>query len=193
MSMRKQIHPGASRPSAPLSFHFQQQCLLLFDEVSLICISHRQAKLDQERREQERREKEEEEARQRRLLEEQRARQREEEEREVQARLRAAQEKAQEEERRRRQQEEEEQRRKKEEEERKRKEAEERERWRNEEPDGGGHQPVLMRASKLTTYRALYSFVARNTEELSVDADCLIEVTLDIIVMKTERAAAAEV
>lgn len=31
-------------------------------------------------------------------------------------------------------------------------------------------------APKLTTYRALYSFVARNADELSVDADCLIEV-----------------
>ncbi|XP_070843173.1 intersectin-2a isoform X4 [Chaetodon trifascialis] len=133
----------------------------------------RQTKLDQERREQERREKEEEEARQRRLLEEQRARQREEEEREAQARLRAAQEKAQEEERRRREEEE------KRKEERKRKEEEEEERRRKEEQDRGGQRlsvSVAQRSSKLTTYRALYSFVARNTDELSVDADCLIEV-----------------
>ncbi|XP_076611810.1 intersectin-2a isoform X2 [Chaetodon auriga] len=132
----------------------------------------RQAKLDQERREQERREKEEEEARQRRLLEEQRARQREEEEREAQARLRAAQEKAQEEERRRREEEE------KRKEERKRKEEEEEERRRKEEQDRGGQRSasVAQRSSKLTTYRALYSFVARNADELSVDADCLIEV-----------------
>ncbi|XP_041815040.1 intersectin-2a isoform X2 [Chelmon rostratus] len=133
----------------------------------------RQAKLDQERREQERREREEEEARQRRLLEEQRARQREEEEREAQARLRAAQEKAQEEERRRREEEE------KRKEERKQKEEEaEEERRRKEEQDRGGQRPVSVaqRSSKLTSYRALYSFVARNADELSVDADCLIEV-----------------
>uniref|UniRef100_A0A671WSU6 Intersectin 2a n=1 Tax=Sparus aurata TaxID=8175 RepID=A0A671WSU6_SPAAU len=138
--------------------------------------------------EQERREKEEEEARQRRLLEEQRARQREEEEREAQARLRAAQEKAQEEERRRREEEEEEEKRKREEEERKRKEEEEarkrkeeeeeKERRRKEEQERGAQQLVALaqRSSKLTTYRALYSFVARNADELSVDADCLIEV-----------------
>ncbi|XP_041831619.1 intersectin-2a isoform X2 [Melanotaenia boesemani] len=131
----------------------------------------RQAKLEQERREQERREqekkeREEEEARQRRLLEEQRAKQREEEEREAQARLRAAQEKAQEEERRRRGEEEE--RKKRElEEERKQKEVEEQKR-RKEEQERRGQQ--------LTTYRALYSFVARNADELSVDADHLIEV-----------------
>ncbi|XP_069014462.1 intersectin-2a isoform X2 [Embiotoca jacksoni] len=138
----------------------------------------RQAKLEQERREQEqreqeRRDREEEEARQRRLLEEQRARRREEEEREAQARLRAAQERAQEEERRRREEAEAEEERKKREveEERKRKEVEE-EKRRKEERERGGQQP----ASKLTTYRALYSFVARNTDELTVDADCLIEV-----------------
>ncbi|XP_036941845.1 intersectin-2a isoform X2 [Acanthopagrus latus] len=143
----------------------------------------RQAKLEQERRE-----KEEEEARQRRLLEEQRARQREEEEREAQARLRAAQEKAQEEERRRREEEEEEERRKREEEARKGKEEEEarkqkeeeeeKERRRKEEQERGAQQLVVLaqRSSKPTTYRALYSFVARNTDELSVDADCLIEV-----------------
>lgn len=31
-------------------------------------------------------------------------------------------------------------------------------------------------AAQLTSYRALYSFVARNADELSIDADCLIEV-----------------
>ncbi|KAM7368020.1 hypothetical protein PAMP_014275 [Pampus punctatissimus] len=130
---------------------------------------------EQEQREQEKREKEEEEARQRRLLEEQRARQREEEEREAQARLRAAQEKAQEEERRRR--EEEEKRKREVEEERKRKEEDE-ERRRKEKLERGGQQPVMVpqQSSKLTSYRALYSFVARNTDELSIDADCLIEV-----------------
>ncbi|KAM4522208.1 intersectin-2a isoform 2-T3 [Odontesthes bonariensis] len=134
----------------------------------------RQAKLEQEKREQERqeqerKEREEEGERQRRLLEEQRARKREEEEREAQARLRTAQEKAQEEERRRREEEEEERRKKKEEEdeERKRKDAEE-EKKRREEQESGRQQ--------LTTYRALYSFVARNADELSIDAGCLIEV-----------------
>uniref|UniRef100_A0A8C9ZI33 Intersectin 2a n=1 Tax=Sander lucioperca TaxID=283035 RepID=A0A8C9ZI33_SANLU len=137
-------------------------------------VSGRQAKLEQERKEQEKREKEEDEARQRRLLEEQRARQREEEEREAQARLRTAQEKAQEEERRRR--EEEEKRRREEVEERKQKEEEERKT--KEEQERGGQQPVLVaqRSSKLTTYRALYSFVARNADELSIDASGLIEV-----------------
>ncbi|XP_072218107.1 intersectin-2a isoform X2 [Leuresthes tenuis] len=133
----------------------------------------RQAKLEQEKREQERqeqerKEREEEGARQRRLLEEQRARKREEEEREAQARLRTAQEKAQEEERMRREEEEERKKRKEEEdEERKRKDAEE-EKKRREEQES--------RRQQLTTYRALYSFVARNADELSVDADCLIEV-----------------
>ncbi|XP_039638331.1 intersectin-2a isoform X4 [Perca fluviatilis] len=135
----------------------------------------RQAKLEQERKEQEKREKEEEEARQRRLLEEQRARQREEEEREAQARLRTAQEKAQEEERRRREEEEE---KKKREEVEERKQKEEEERRTKEEQERGGQQPVLVaqRSSKLTTYRALYSFVARNADELSIDASGLIEV-----------------
>uniref|UniRef100_UPI003AAB5237 intersectin-2-like n=1 Tax=Centroberyx gerrardi TaxID=166262 RepID=UPI003AAB5237 len=138
-----------------------------------------EARREQEQREQEKREREEEEARQRRLLEEQRAKQREEEEREAQARLRAAQEKAQEEERRRR--EEEEKRRREaeeEEEERKRTEKEEEERRRREQQERGGQHPVLMaqRSSNLTAYRALYPFVARNADELSLDADCLIEV-----------------
>uniref|UniRef100_A0A1A8FG31 Intersectin 2a n=2 Tax=Nothobranchius korthausae TaxID=1143690 RepID=A0A1A8FG31_9TELE len=113
----------------------------------------RRAKLEQERREreqkeQEKREREEEEARQRRLQEEQKAKQKEEEERQAMARLRAAQEKAQEEEERRRRREEEE----------KKKKMEEQE------------------AAQLTTYRALYSFVARNADELSIDAHGLIEV-----------------
>ncbi|XP_036003423.1 intersectin-2a isoform X3 [Fundulus heteroclitus] len=124
---------------------------------------------EQQRREQEKREKEEEEERQRRLQEEQRARQRrkeeEEEEREAQARLRAAQEKVQEEERRRREEEEREKREL--EEEMKRKQLEE-EKKKKEEQERG--------AAQLTSYRALYSFVARNGDELSIDADCVIEV-----------------
>ncbi|XP_053301056.1 intersectin-2a isoform X1 [Pleuronectes platessa] len=152
-----------------------------------------QEQREQEKREKERREKEEEEARQRRLLEEQRARQREEEEREAQIRLRAAQEKAKEEERRRREEEEEEEERKKEEEEkskrveeekrkreeeeeeRKRKEGEERRR-KEEEERGQQSTSVGQRTVKPTPYRALYSFVARNKDELSIDADGLIEV-----------------
>ncbi|KAM8826443.1 intersectin-2a isoform 1-T1 [Synchiropus picturatus] len=146
----------------------------------------RQAKLEQERREQEqrereRREKEEEEARQRRLLEEQRARQREEEEREAQARLRAAQEKAQEEEKRRRELQELEERKRREEEEEeeaRRKKKEEEEEKRKEAVEKRVQQLVLfpLLATKQTTYRALYAFTARNKDELSIDADCLIEV-----------------
>ncbi|XP_058469345.1 intersectin-2a isoform X3 [Solea solea] len=141
-----------------------------------------QEQREQERREQERREKEEEEARQRKLLEEQRARQRkEEEEREALACLRAAQEKAREEEsrRRREEEEEEEKKRKKEEEERKWKEEEERRRRRKEEEEQQRGQQLVSvgkRSVKLTPYRALYSFVARNADELSIDGDCLIEV-----------------
>ncbi|XP_024147733.1 intersectin-2a isoform X2 [Oryzias melastigma] len=140
----------------------------------------RQKKLEQEKREQEQREKEkkereEEEERQRRLLKEQWARQREEEEREAQARLRAAQEKAQEEERRRREEEErkrreEEEERKKRDEERKLKEVEEMKRKEQERGEG-----------KLTTYKALYSFVARNADELSIDADGLIQVDEHVV------------
>uniref|UniRef100_A0A672HQ07 Intersectin 2a n=1 Tax=Salarias fasciatus TaxID=181472 RepID=A0A672HQ07_SALFA len=146
-------------------------------KICFVFTSHRLEKLEQERREQERREQEErerveEEARQRRLLEEQRARQREEEEREAHARLRAAQEKAQEEERRRREAEEEEEKRKRQEaeEERKRKEEEEEKRRKEEQ------EREEQLASQLTTYKALYSFVARNADELSIEADCLIEV-----------------
>ncbi|XP_055005421.1 intersectin-2a isoform X2 [Boleophthalmus pectinirostris] len=156
-----------------------------------------QERREQERLEQERRQKEEEEARQRRLLEEQRARQREEEEREAQARLRAAQERAKEEERKRREEEErqkreEEQRRRREEEERQRREEEEKRRREEEqrrlkeeeeERKRKEEQERLQRTSvvsqqppKLTSYRALYSFVARNADELSIDADCFIEV-----------------
>ncbi|XP_056437991.1 intersectin-2a [Gadus chalcogrammus] len=120
-----------------------------------------QERLEQERREQARRDREEEEAeRQRRLLEEQRAKQREEEEREAQARLRAAQEKAQEEERRRREHEEEE-------EKRRQKEEEEERRQREKEEKA---------VAVMTLYRALYPFVARNADELSLEGSCLIEV-----------------
>lgn len=93
--------------------------------------------------------------------------------------------KAQEEERRRREEEEEEKekRKREEEQERKRKEEEEEEEEQRrssskEEQERGEQQQVLVaqRPSELTTYRALYSFVARNADELSIDADGLIEV-----------------
>ncbi|XP_056284106.1 intersectin-2a isoform X3 [Pseudoliparis swirei] len=165
----------------------------------------RQAKLDQERRERQEKEEEEAHQR-RLLEEQRARQREEEEEREAQACLQAAQEKAQEEERRRREEEEEEEKekRKREEEEKekrkreeeeeeekekrkreqeqerkwKEEEEEEEERRRKEEQERGEQQPVLeaQRSSQLTTYRALYAFVARNTDELSIDADGLIEV-----------------
>uniref|UniRef100_A0AAV2KEG3 Uncharacterized protein n=2 Tax=Knipowitschia caucasica TaxID=637954 RepID=A0AAV2KEG3_KNICA len=130
-----------------------------------------QERRERERLEQEQRQREEEEARQRRLQEEQRARQREEEEREAQERLRAAQEKAQEEERRRREEE------KRREEEERRLREEEEQRRRNEEQQRLQKALLVSQTPpKLTTYKALYTFVARNAEELGVEADCLIEV-----------------
>lgn len=90
-----------------------------------------------------------------------------------------------EEEERRRREEEEERRRKeeervkKEEEERKRKDEEEKERRKKE--DRGGH---VQQAPKLTVYRALYSFQARNSDELSIDANCLIQVQTNLIILQ---------
>uniref|UniRef100_A0A672HJY5 Intersectin 2a n=1 Tax=Salarias fasciatus TaxID=181472 RepID=A0A672HJY5_SALFA len=172
-----QVRMREQRYSDQPSVHSFSFCTKTALKICFVFTSHRLEKLEQERREQERREQEErerveEEARQRRLLEEQRARQREEEEREAHARLRAAQEKAQEEERRRREAEEEEEKRKRQEaeEERKRKEEEEEKRRKEEQ------EREEQLASQLTTYKALYSFVARNADELSIEADCLIEV-----------------
>uniref|UniRef100_A0A3P8UNS4 Intersectin 2a n=1 Tax=Cynoglossus semilaevis TaxID=244447 RepID=A0A3P8UNS4_CYNSE len=130
-----------------------------------------QEQREKERREKEKREKEEEEARQRKLLEEQLARQREEEERQAQARLLVAQEKAQEEERRRRR-EEEVKRKKEEAEEEERKHKEEEEKKKKEKEKGQLPGLVGQRSVNLTTYRALYSFVARNADELSIDSVC---------------------
>ncbi|KAJ8008716.1 hypothetical protein DPEC_G00081300 [Dallia pectoralis] len=130
--------------------------------------STRQAKLEEERREQERKEEErkeesrqqrlreeqDEETRLRRLQEEQQAKQREEEERE-------AQEQAQGEERRRCREEEEDKMR------------------RAEQMEGGGALHPSMnaeRSSCVTFYTALYSFCARSANELSLDANCLLEV-----------------
>uniref|UniRef100_A0A8C5HHA1 Intersectin-2-like n=1 Tax=Gouania willdenowi TaxID=441366 RepID=A0A8C5HHA1_GOUWI len=61
------------------------------------------------------------------------------------------------------------------EEERKQKEMEE-EKTRKEEQE---RKPQM--ALNLTTYKALYSFVARNADELSIDADCLIKVDEDTV------------
>ncbi|KAK5880121.1 hypothetical protein CesoFtcFv8_023179 [Champsocephalus esox] len=62
--------------------------------------------------------------------------------------------------------------------ERKRQEEEKERIRRKEEQERGEQQPVLVAqpSSKLTPYRALYSFVARNADELSIDADGNIEV-----------------
>uniref|UniRef100_A0A8C1M443 Intersectin 2a n=1 Tax=Cyprinus carpio TaxID=7962 RepID=A0A8C1M443_CYPCA len=87
-----------------------------------------------------------------------------------------------EEEERKRKKEEEERKRKKEEEEKKRKkEEEERKRKKEEEAASffAGLQPVVTTEDTcphLTSYRALYPFTARNSEELTLEADCLIEV-----------------
>uniref|UniRef100_A0A8C1GZ25 Intersectin 2a n=1 Tax=Cyprinus carpio carpio TaxID=630221 RepID=A0A8C1GZ25_CYPCA len=88
-----------------------------------------------------------------------------------------------EEEERKRKKEEEEKKRKKEEEERKRKKEEEEERKRKKEEEAAsffaGLQPVVTTEDTcphLTSYRALYPFTARNSEELTLEADCLIEV-----------------
>nr|XP_055042251.1 intersectin-2a isoform X2 [Misgurnus anguillicaudatus] len=126
----------------------------------------RQAKLEQERLE-------EESERQRKLAHEREAKLREEQQRQAQARLQEAQEQAREREEKRR--------------------AEEREREEKERNELRQHtQASVLHNSKEvkslpviktedacttpTTYRALYPFTARNTEELSLDADCLIEV-----------------
>ncbi|KAL0967131.1 hypothetical protein UPYG_G00248170 [Umbra pygmaea] len=126
----------------------------------------------EERREEERREEErrEEEKRQQlhrekeeenwTRLQEQQANQREKEEWEEKERLRAAQGQAEDAEKRRCQ------------------EEEEKKRIADRLEGGESRHPVLNaeRSSTLTSYRALYPFTARSTDELSLDADCLIEV-----------------
>ncbi|CAL8394903.1 unnamed protein product [Arctogadus glacialis] len=133
----------------------------------------------QEEEERRRREHEEEEERKRR--------QKEEEEEEEERRRREKEEKEAKEEQERRRKEEEEERRREveaaaEEEEKRRKEEErtqkeEEERRRREqqqqkEAGGGGVASVAV----VTLYRALYPFVARNADELSLEGSCLIEV-----------------
>ncbi|XP_061610787.1 intersectin-2a isoform X3 [Phyllopteryx taeniolatus] len=139
-----------------------------------------------------RREEEEEQQRQRRIEEEERRRKEEEEERERQRKEEEEKERRQEEERDRRKKEEEERERQRiadEEEVRQAKleqermareeearQREEEERKRREEEKKKKEQEEAQAASKVTVYKALYSFAARNKDELSIDADCLIEV-----------------
>ncbi|XP_051511663.1 intersectin-2-like [Myxocyprinus asiaticus] len=133
----------------------------------------RQTKLEQERL------KQEEAERQRMLVQEREAKLREEQQRQAQARLQEAQELAREKEEKRRA------------EEREWEEKERQERERNElavhtqacisynSTENKGLLPVVTTedmSSVLTTYRALYPFTARNSDELSLEADCLIEV-----------------
>ncbi|XP_054618367.1 intersectin-2a isoform X3 [Dunckerocampus dactyliophorus] len=123
---------------------------------------------EEEEEEQEKRRKEEEEEREKRRKEEEEKRERRRKEEEEHERRRKEEENAaarraklEEEERRKREEEREEEgrsRKREEEEARRRKEEEER------------------KSSKVTLYKALYSFSARNKDELSIDAECLIEV-----------------
>ncbi|XP_072533626.1 intersectin-2a isoform X2 [Salminus brasiliensis] len=151
--------------------------------------------LQRRRQEQEeRRKREEEEARQAKL--EQERLQKEEAERQK----KLAQEREREEKRRAEEREREERKRAEEKEKEERRRAEEKERVAENEggmkPDnsantdlhsqlsalfrstanGTGVQPVLNAQGKLNTYRALYPFTARNADELTLVADCLIEV-----------------
>ncbi|KAG7265896.1 hypothetical protein CRUP_009500 [Coryphaenoides rupestris] len=126
-----------------------------------------------EKEEQERRRKEEEE-------EEEERRRREKEEKEEQERRRKEEEQAAEEEQRRKKEAEEEEEKQRQEEERKQKDEERRRKEQQEVAaaaggggggGGGGGSQVVM-----SLYRALYPFTARNADELSLEANCLIEV-----------------
>ncbi|XP_030638806.1 intersectin-2a [Chanos chanos] len=128
----------------------------------------RQAKLQQEEAE-----------RQRKLLQEREAQLREEQELQAQARLRQAQEEAAALERRR------EEERRREAERRRADEQKRMERERNavslhtESNCTEGVEPVLNaqgNSATLSTYRALYPFTARNADELTLDAGCLVQV-----------------
>ncbi|XP_057678427.1 intersectin-2 isoform X2 [Corythoichthys intestinalis] len=141
----------------------------------------RRVKEEKQRELKRRKEEEEERQRRNRIQEEERRRKEEEEERE----------------RRRKEEEEERERRRQEEEERERwrKEEEERERLRKEEEEARrakleqerkareeeekkkkADEKKMTEAVEASIYKALYSFSARNKDELSIDADCLIEV-----------------
>ncbi|XP_048062731.1 intersectin-2a isoform X3 [Megalobrama amblycephala] len=128
----------------------------------------RQAKLEQERLEHEEAE------RQKKLAQEREAKLREEQQRQAQARLKEAQEQAREKEEKRRA------------EEREREERERNELALHTQPsmsynstENKSLQPVVTTedtCTPLTTYRALYPFTARNSDELTLEADCLIQV-----------------
>ncbi|XP_016404248.1 intersectin-2-like [Sinocyclocheilus rhinocerous] len=130
-------------------------------------------------KEEEERLEQEEVERQRKLAQEREAKLREEQRRQAEAQLQEAQEQAREKEEKRRA------------EERERGEKEREERERNElavhtqpsmtynSTENKSLQPVVTTEDTcpaLTTYRALYPFTARNSEELTLEADCLIEV-----------------
>uniref|UniRef100_A0A9J7XK77 Intersectin 2a n=1 Tax=Cyprinus carpio carpio TaxID=630221 RepID=A0A9J7XK77_CYPCA len=114
--------------------------------------------------------------RQRMLAQEREAKLREEQQRQAQARLQEAQEQAREKEEKRRA----------EEREREEKGGERNELALNTQPsmtynitENKSLQPVVTTeatCAALTTYRALYPFTARNSDELTLEADCLIEV-----------------
>ncbi|XP_016311609.1 intersectin-2-like [Sinocyclocheilus anshuiensis] len=131
------------------------------------------------KKEEEERLEQEEVERQRKLAQEREAKLREEQRRQAEAQLQEAQEQAREKEEKRRA------------EERERGEKEREERERNElavhtqpsmtynSTENKSLQPVVTTEDTcpaLTTYRALYPFTARNSEELTLEADCLIEV-----------------
>nr|XP_057912352.1 intersectin-2a isoform X2 [Doryrhamphus excisus] len=131
----------------------------------------RERRRKEEEEERERRRKEEEEERERRRKEEERERRKKEEEdrerrRKEEEDAAARRAKLEEEERRKREEE-------REEEERRRKRVEEEARRQKEEKE---EQEEERKSSKVTLYKALYSFSARNKDELSIDAECLIEV-----------------
>ncbi|XP_061667407.1 intersectin-2-like [Syngnathoides biaculeatus] len=131
------------------------------------------------------REEEEEQQKRRRIEEEERQKKEEEEERERQRKEEEEKKRWQEEERKRQRiaEEEEEARQAKLEQERmareeevRQREIEEQKRREEEEKKKKNAQEEAQAASKVTAYKALYSFAARNKDELSIDADCLIEV-----------------
>ncbi|XP_061126439.1 intersectin-2-like isoform X3 [Syngnathus typhle] len=156
--------------------------------------ARRRREEEEEEEERERRRKVEEERRKREEEEERERRRKEEEEQ--QRRVEEEQERLRKEERERRRREEEEEARRakleqermarEEEEERKRREEEARraqeearrarEEARRAQEEARRAQEEVQAASRVHLYKALYSFAARNKDELSIDADCLIEV-----------------
>ncbi|XP_077365961.1 intersectin-2a isoform X2 [Festucalex cinctus] len=149
----------------------------------------RELKRRREEEEERRRRMEEEERRRREEEEERERRRKEDEEKERQRKEEEEERWRKEEEERRRKEEEEKERRRKEDEARRAKLEQERiareeaarqweedERKRREEEQKKKAEEEAQAASRVTLYKALYSFAARNQDELSIDADCLIEV-----------------